>query len=118
MMDYLQKPKQPQKSSQSYYRELSRRLIDNYIHYGQGDWFTFPDDDYSYRYLVYHAIQADAKQFIQQLIVDFNWMTMKLKSSKTLHSLCTDIQDCRSYLNKNYHQVLSLFLITLAIKAC
>ena len=78
---------------------MNKNLIDGYAKYCNGKWFQYPgDDDYYFRYLIHHAIQAENDQIIQAIITDFKWMNVKLQLDNTIYHLCTDIEKAIDYL--------------------
>lgn len=47
---------------------------------------------------MHHAIQAEDYSTIQQLMRDFKWMNLKLRSDNTMYNLCKDIEKAIDYL--------------------
>ena len=98
IINYLQQPIERQQTSRQYFIMLNKKLIDGYSIECQGDWFYHPHDDYYYQYLIYHAIQAEDENTLQQIMIDFKWMNAKLQSDNTIYNLCLDIEKVIDYL--------------------
>lgn len=101
VIEYLQQPVGYQQSIQQYSIILNKNLIDGYSEQCQGKWFHYPSDDYYYQYLIYHAIKAEDYNTIQQIMIDFKWMNVKLRSDNTIYNLCTDMENAIDFLRIN-----------------
>lgn len=103
MIDYLQQlPIHQHQTVQEYHQWLHQSLLNGYLTYCNGsDWSLFPDDGYYYQHLVYHAIQARADEFLEDIISNFNWMTNKIIAHTGLCNLRTDLLNCKYYLRNN-----------------
>ncbi|EDV20702.1 uncharacterized protein TRIADDRAFT_60918 [Trichoplax adhaerens] len=53
---------------------------------------------YFYKNFIKHAIQAEDYQSIETILLDFNWITAKLRQIKNLHDLRIDLQEYIGYL--------------------
>lgn len=58
---------------------------------GQHGWLSGPDDGYFFEYLSFHLIQANRRNELRQLLVDYDWMYRKLLAT-SIHDLANDYE--------------------------
>lgn len=114
MVDYLQYPINPDKSSQAYRRVLHRRLIEGYHQYCKGKWHTYPDDGYYYQHFIYHVQQAEDNDLLDFLLADSNWIETQFKIYKKKRYLSTELQENIRCLAQKQLMVYDIAIILLA----
>lgn len=108
MIDYLQLFKPENDTRENWQCTMNMSLIEGYAAHCDRNWHMYPNDDYYYHHLIYHAIQAGDNQILREILTNFLWMIEKLKVVKTLFNLRLDIQDYIHYL-KAKKLVISYF---------
>ncbi|EDV20298.1 uncharacterized protein TRIADDRAFT_61232 [Trichoplax adhaerens] len=107
MIQYLQQSTISNLSRQEYHKSLNKELIDGYFAGCGGNWSSYKDDGYFYQYLIYHVIQAEADDILHQVMTDFNWMMIKIRTDDTIYNLSQDVNNYIDYLrkgNKDWHE--------------
>ena len=113
MVDYLQYPTNPNKSSQAYRLLLNRKLIEGYRQYCKGKWHTFPDDGYYYQYLMYHIQQAEDNDLLDFLSADQYWIETQFQIYKKKRYLSVDLQENIRCLAQKQHMVYYITILLL-----
>ena len=101
MIDYLRQFTPDNDTRENWWRTMNMSLIKGYAAQCDRKWHLYPNDDYYYQNLIYHAIQAGNNRILQDITYNFLWMVEKLKVVKTLFNLRLDIQDYIHYLKEN-----------------
>ena len=95
-------------------QELNQNLIHGYRKYCNGEWSTYPGEDYYYyQYLIHHVIQAKDDETIEKIMRDFNWMSLKIQLDKTIYNLCTDMEMAIDYFKEKDKKVMYFVWISI-----
>ena len=60
---------------------LHRDLIDSYRPKCPNSWPSGPDDGYFFQHLPYHLRQAELRDELRTLLLDFDWLAAKLRAT-------------------------------------
>ena len=77
---------------------LHRQLVDAYhrdCHYG--DWSSGPHDGYFFQHLPYHLLKADKHDNLRTLLLNYNWIAVKLKATG-IQAVIADYTDYETML--------------------
>ena len=93
---------------------LHKKLIASYEEVSTGKWDKVPDDKYYYAYLPFHLKQAGRVEEVESLLLDFNWLSAKLRATD-IYSLIKDFDLIKnSKTHSNVHDCLRLSSSVLA----
>ncbi|RDD36249.1 hypothetical protein TrispH2_011707 [Trichoplax sp. H2] len=90
IIDYL---RQPDVASVDLLK-LHQELIAKYFNKYEGNWSKCIGDKYMRDNLIYHVVRTKNKQYLHQIINDFNYMSTRMNFDKELYGILYDLKFC------------------------